>query len=97
MALKCDRAGRDESFFDWMAANYTITALKMAKAAGKNFALFTGFRRPHVPWAFPARFWSVSGNRSRCCSDSLVLWCCDCLRCSCRWLLAADRVFALLI
>ena len=58
--------GRDESFFDWMAANYTITALKMAKAAGKNFALFTGFRRPHVPWAFPARFWSVSGNRLRC-------------------------------
>ena len=53
-----------------MAANYTITALKMAKAAGKNFALFTGFRRPHVPWAFPARFWSVSGNRLRC-SDAL--------------------------
>ena len=55
----CGVEAPDETFFDWMAANYTIVAMNLAKSTSRPFAFFTGFRRPHVPWAFPARFWNA--------------------------------------
>jgi len=42
-----------------MAANYTIHAMRLAKKKQQPFAIFTGFRRPHTPWTFPARFWDL--------------------------------------
>ena len=51
----------DENFYDWRLANHTITALHKAKAAGRPFAVFNGFARPHVPLRVPQRIWDMYG------------------------------------
>jgi arylsulfatase A-like enzyme len=52
----CPQDLPDEHFYDWKLANHTIYSLRHAKAAGQNFYIAAGFRRPHVPWYIAQRF-----------------------------------------
>lgn len=49
----------DSYHYDWQLANHTINTLKYVKNKGGPWFVAAGFRRPHLPWKFPKRFWDM--------------------------------------
>ena len=49
----------DDEFFDNQLANHTISLLHLAALLDKPFFIGAGFRRPHVPWRAPTRFFDM--------------------------------------
>ena len=60
----CGLEKPDEDFFDNQLANNTIKIMQVAKKANKPFFAAAGFRRPHLPWRFPERFFSMYPDSS---------------------------------
>lgn len=55
--------------FDHRLAHATIDSLELAstrwdEGKGQPFAIFAGFRRPHVPWRLPRHWWDLYENRT---------------------------------
>ena len=49
----------DSYHYDWKLANHTISTLQYMKDKGGPWFLAAGFRRPHVPWMMPQRYWDM--------------------------------------
>ena len=49
----------DSYHYDWKLANQTIHTLKYVKSKKDPWLVAAGFRRPHVPWMMPQRFWDM--------------------------------------
>ena len=49
----------DEYHYDWRLANHTIGTLKYVSSINKPWFIAAGFRRPHVPWMMPQRYWDM--------------------------------------
>ena len=49
----------DEYHYDWKLANETIHTLKYVNSINKPWFVAAGFRRPHVPWMMPQRYWDM--------------------------------------
>lgn len=49
----------DSYHYDWQLANHTINTLSYVKKKGGPWFVAAGFRRPHLPWKFPQRFWDM--------------------------------------
>ena len=52
----------DSYHYDWQLANHTINTLNYVKKKGGPWFIAAGFRRPHLPWKFPQRFWDMYNN-----------------------------------
>lgn len=52
-------AAPDAVEFDDLLATRTIQTLQHVKQAKQNFFIAVGFRRPHVDWRVPYRFWDM--------------------------------------
>ena len=76
----CPLDGPLDQFFDYQVANFSIRVLRLAKeqqdaarrgraghggdAIVRPFFLAVGFRRPHLPWQMPMKFWNMFDNDS---------------------------------
>ena len=49
----------DSFHYDWKLANHTIELLKYVQNKGGPWFVAAGFRRPHVPWMMPKRFYDM--------------------------------------
>jgi len=49
----------DDEYIDGKVAVAAIKALRRLKEAGKPFFLAVGFRKPHLPFAAPAKYWAM--------------------------------------
>jgi len=49
----------DEVYFDGMIAKRAVEFLNEFAATGKPFFLAVGFRRPHLPFTAPAKYWNM--------------------------------------
>ena len=49
----------DEYHYDYKLANHTIETLKYVNDKGGPWFVAAGFRRPHVPWMMPQRYWDM--------------------------------------
>ena len=49
----------DDAYFDGQIATKTIADLKRMKAMGKPFFLAAGFKKPHLPFCAPKRYWDL--------------------------------------
>lgn len=64
----CPLDGPLDQFFDHQVANFSIKVLRLAKSQQeisqngvvRPFFLAVGFRRPHLPWQMPMKFWNLS-------------------------------------
>lgn len=55
----CPLKHPDSYHYDWKLANNTIETLKYLKGIGSPWFLAAGFRRPHVPWMMPQKYWDL--------------------------------------
>jgi iduronate 2-sulfatase len=58
----CPLDGPLSQFFDHNLANWTIQSIHYATkevTPPKPWAIFAGFRRPHLPWQMPLSFWDL--------------------------------------
>ena len=53
----------DTSFIDGKFRDHAVSLLQQSANDSRPFAFFVGFRRPHMPWRMPWRFWQAY-NRS---------------------------------
>ena len=49
----------DEAYIDGQIANNAINYLKELKKEGEPFFLAVGFKRPHLPFAAPTKYWDL--------------------------------------
>lgn len=49
----------DNSYTDGVVCDSALTALDELKAAGKPFFLAVGFRKPHLPFCAPKKYWDL--------------------------------------
>lgn len=49
----------DSFHYDWKLANHTLETLKFVNKKGNPWFVAAGFRRPHVPWMMPKRYWDM--------------------------------------
>ena len=49
----------DSYHYDWKLANHTLHTLEYVNNKGTPWFIAAGFRRPHVPWMMPKRFWDM--------------------------------------
>ena len=49
----------DDAYMDGAIVNSGIELLKEAKASGKPFFLAVGFKRPHLPFNAPTKYWDM--------------------------------------
>jgi len=49
----------DEAYRDGMTANKAIETMRQFKATGKPFLLAVGFRKPHLPFDAPKKYWDL--------------------------------------
>ena len=54
----CPLPGNYTHFFDHNLANWAIDSIHYALGQQRPFAIFAGFRRPHLPWRMPLDFWN---------------------------------------
>jgi len=49
----------DDAYGDGQAATFSTQAIAEAVQAGKPFMMITGFRKPHLPWCAPKKYWDL--------------------------------------
>ena len=49
----------DSYHYDWQLANHTMATLQYVKDKDDPWFVAAGFRRPHVPWMMPKRYWDL--------------------------------------
>ncbi len=49
----------DDAYCDGMAARASEQWIARAAEAGKPFMMITGFRKPHLPWSAPKKYWDL--------------------------------------
>ena len=58
-----DQPQQDQAVeYDHRVATRTLEALAHAKSEGKNFYITAGFRRPHLEWRTPQKFWNICAS-----------------------------------
>ena len=54
-----DPSTPDTEYFDYKVTNNSIKAMATAQGLGKKFFVVCGYRRPHIPWHMPKRFFDL--------------------------------------
>lgn len=49
----------DDGYTDGMVAREAVKSLNIMAGQDKPFALFVGFRHPHLPWCAPKKYWDL--------------------------------------
>lgn len=49
----------DSDFFDYKVTDNSIAAMALAKNTSRHFFVVCGYRRPHIPWHMPQRFFDM--------------------------------------
>jgi iduronate 2-sulfatase len=49
----------DDAYVDGAMANYTVTQLKQMKGSDKPFFMAVGFKKPHLPFVAPKKYWDM--------------------------------------
>lgn len=49
----------DDAYCDGVAAAFSETAIAEAAKTGAPFMMITGFRKPHLPWCAPKKYWDL--------------------------------------
>ena len=53
------RVANESDIFDYQMTLHTISMLSLAKASGKPWMIFAGYKKPHAPWGVPQRMFDL--------------------------------------
>jgi len=54
----------DDAYMDGAMANFAIDQLKLLKGSGQPFFLAVGFKKPHLPFVAPSKYWNLYDRNS---------------------------------